>query len=512
MQLRDYQKEVIDKVLESNSKQIIVNLPMGGGKSLIISKLAEYYSNQAPVAVLTETSALVDQLDHHLKLDKEPPHIIKSGKHRQGGSNIYLIMEQSFHLNKRKEFEHLKGCIILRDELQKGIEGKRFKEIVDFLEPQKIIGLSGTPYNEKAKPYKDWEYINGISMQELIDRGYLKKPKYFIPKVIQTIDTDKLKDSGNDYNQKEAGELLSQDEILNAVRATCKQIDLNRRYTLFICSSIEQAEKTYEAIKDLADGAIVHSKKPDEFNERAIDMFKNGDLRFLVSVSKIAIGFDAPIANTLINLRPTKILRLWKQFGARHLRSNGIDEYGELYDFGKCIQNLGFVEDEYNPLEPPSQQPRYRKYIDSYVKQSDDEVVQVTKQDVEVFIKEIEKREKRKLSELSTKELVVLFDATQSVTKLADIANEFHYRKHKWRLSANAMAAMKENMARVYTILDAYGKGNATLKAYKTRLRNILNQNKKLASMIYFPDWWLEKMYENHPWWKEEMKEADEVF
>lgn len=511
MKLRPYQQEVAQKTIQSKSSRIIIDLPMGGGKSLIISKLAEHYSKQSPVVVLTETSALIDQLDYHLKLYMEPPHIIKAGKHRQSGSNIYLIMEQSFHDDKRKEFEHLKKCIILRDEIHKGIEGKRFKEIINFLEPQKIIGLSGTPYDEKARTFKEWEYINGVSMQELINQGFLKKPKYFIPKIVKSIDTDKLSESGNDYNQREAGELLSQDKILNAVRTTCKQIDLNSRYTLFICSSIEQAEKTYEIVKDLTSGAVVHSKQKEDFNEKAINMFKKGDLRFLISVSKIAIGFDAPIANTLINLRPTKILRLWKQFGARHLRSNEKDEYGELYDFGKCIQNLGFVEDEYNPLEP-QQTKEYQKYIDSYVNQSSDEVVPVTKESVEVFVEEIKRKEKENLSNLSTKDLVVLFDATQSIDKMMDIANEFNYRKYGWKYKTSTIDLAKKNMLDVYNQLELYGKGQATLKAYKTRIRNILNQGKKLASMIYFPDFLHNKFLEQHPWIIEDIQEAEDVF
>lgn len=332
MKLRDYQAEVVQKVLQSDKKEIIIELPTGAGKSVIISELAKRYQSQYPVVVLTETSALIDQLDNHLSKAGFAPNIIKAKKHRSKSNNVYLIMEQSFHSEKRRLFKNLKRCVLIRDEIHKGKEGKRFKEIVQFLEPQKIIGLSATPYDEKGKYCggSNSELIVGATALDLIAKGYLCKPKYHVVKKYK-IDESQLQESGNDYNLEVTGELLSKEEFLTGVVQLCKQIDL--KHTMIVCSSINQCEATYEAIKQInPNGTTVHSKKSDEFNEKAISMFKKGELDYIISVSKLTTGFDAPITRNLIVLRPTKVKRLHYQILGRNVRKyNPLDALLEKY-------------------------------------------------------------------------------------------------------------------------------------------------------------------------------------
>lgn len=182
-------------------------------------------------------------------------------------------------------------------------------------------------------------------------------------------------------------------------------------------------------------------------------------------------------------------------------------EYANIYDFTNNLIEHGLIEHRYDPIS--SNQSKSIERLNGFIDRSKNDIVSFTQVDFKTFVEEIKELEKQDIRNLTVVQLIDLFRTTANIPKLADIANEIHYRKHGWRLSASAMATMKENMARAYAILDAYGKGNATLKAYKTRLRNILNQNKKLAAMIYFPDFWLQQMYESHPWW---LEEADEVF
>ena len=47
-------------------------------------------------------------------------------------------------------------------------------------------------------------------------------------------------------------------------------------------------------------------------------------------------------------------------------------------------------------------------------------------------------------------------------------------------------------MQKVVDILSEYNKEISTIKAYKTRIRNVLNGEKKLASLGHFPKFFLE--------------------
>ena len=53
-------------------------------------------------------------------------------------------------------------------------------------------------------------------------------------------------------------------------------------------------------------------------------------------------------------------------------------------------------------------------------------------------------------------------------------------------------------MNKYIELLEEYGKRRSTIKAYKTRIRNILNQGKKLSAMIYFPEWLYKQTIEKY--------------
>jgi len=63
--LRDYQKDLLDKINQNNHKKICVQLATGGGKTVIFSELAENY--QGRVLILVDSSELVKQTSNHIK-------------------------------------------------------------------------------------------------------------------------------------------------------------------------------------------------------------------------------------------------------------------------------------------------------------------------------------------------------------------------------------------------------------------------------------------------------------
>jgi type I site-specific restriction endonuclease len=431
----------------------------------------------------------------------EPPNIIKAGKHRTTNSNVYLIMEQSFHHEMRLKFD-LNGCILIRDEVHKGKEGKRFNDIVNHLQPQKVIGLSATPYDERGVfcGGSNCEYIVGTTVEKLEKEGYLVPTKYYIPKIVEKLDFGQLKTSGNDYSLKDIENLFGQEVVLKYLKDFFSKFDFENRKTLIVCSTVDHAEKVANLIE--GNGAVVHSKKSDEHNQKAIEMFRNGYIDYLVSVSMLTVGFDAPIADTLINLRPTKVRRLWVQLAGRIKRPYEGKEESYLYDFGNCLVNLGFPEEYY---EPPKEAHSITKsnatsFLEQYIDNHQDEVVEVSKAKLELFIEEVKKLERQNLSKLTTEELVKLFRTTDDIEIMIRCANEYHFRKHGWKLRENTIQLMVSNALIYHDELSLVGKGGSTMKAYRTRLRNILNKNKKLASFIYFPEWFYNETKRKYPW------------
>ena len=67
VKLRDYQQEAFDKVIASDEHTLVVS-PCGSGKSLIMSELVNYFSNNGKkILFVVHRNNLLDQFNNHLK-------------------------------------------------------------------------------------------------------------------------------------------------------------------------------------------------------------------------------------------------------------------------------------------------------------------------------------------------------------------------------------------------------------------------------------------------------------
>lgn len=516
--LRPYQQRAVD-ICMKNEKEIHLDLCMGGGKSLIISELARLNNASCKVVVLTNISALIDQLEHHLKLMNIEPNIIKAGKHKKTGSNTYLIMEQSFHDNKREDFADLKNCILLRDEIHVGYHGKRYKEIITFLEPQRVIGFSGTPYDEiGCMLNKNIIPYTILTPRQATEKGWLTPLKWYIPNIVRNIDRTKLKTSGNDYSQASISEVMMTKEFGKAYADFCEKIDLVHSHTLVFCSNIEQAEWIRDImIKIEPTTEMVHSKLKTEDNELIINSFKEGFCKVLVSVSSLNIGFDAPIADTLINLRPTKVRRLANQFIFRVARLHEDKPFAKIYDIGGVINEFGFIDKEdYIPQETKEDAKAITKEnqideIESIIEFKNEEILAVSRDKIDIIIKEIEKYKQQAKRGLGIPELMKAYEASFSFEDILDFGSLIYKAIYQTEVKLSTRDWI---LNKIYETVEIVPKKETYFKkAIKTRYKNIIKQGKKPASLFYFCDFLLDNLKVNGPWlFQEAQKEQEDDF
>ena len=105
MQLRDYQKQILNKTwqaLETNNK-ILVSAPTGSGKTRMASALIdELLKHGHRVAFIVDRIELIQQ--SYNTFDKKNVSIVKAGQENLFDEKkpIQLIMIQSFHSRKDK--------------------------------------------------------------------------------------------------------------------------------------------------------------------------------------------------------------------------------------------------------------------------------------------------------------------------------------------------------------------------------------------------------------------------
>ena len=356
MKLRDYQEKTVDKALQYQliSNEIVIMSPVGSGKTLVISEIAKRVSNLNNVLIITAFSQLISQIDKTLQLFGIEPNIIKSGEHRETDSSIYLATEQSFNETRRANFEHLKRCVIIKDEIQNS-RLKRWNDIINFLNPIQIFGFTATPCNAKGELISK-HIIEAIKPKELLEKGFWSKIKYYIPSITKEYDLEKLKSSGSDYTESSNASIID-DHIGSIIKTINEQIPKEEK-TLIFAPSIESAEKINDLmINNGYSSAVVHSKKDPKENKINILKFKDefiedknlfeekrDSINVLVSVTSLSTGFDAPNAKNLVNLRITKSIVLWNQLFGRITRPYDY-EFKRIFDFGSVVERFGLLED-----------------------------------------------------------------------------------------------------------------------------------------------------------------------
>ena len=514
--------------------------------TILIAELANILSKKDNVVVLTNISALIPQLANMIKtITNEEPNVIKSGEYNTNkNSNIYLAMEQSFHEKVREQYRHLIGSYVLKDEYNKGFKGKTYGDIKKFLKPKKIIGFTATPHNAKGELFWNKEQlIEPITAKELEERGYWSKIDYIIPRASKLIDVDNMEATSTDFTDiSNAREFIKN---LEQIVASFRE-KIEGKKTLIFCSTIEQAEKYANKLKEIGFRVgVVHSNKSQQENKDVIRRFKdelkvldkdlfNQELKkeepidVLVSVTSLSIGFDAPNAEILVNLRATKSLLLYIQMIVGRI-CRPYEKYNNqktIIDYGHTVKRFGLgrdyslkmLLDGYYSKENQEEREKLYEKLMSY---EEDDLIIPSMYTYETSLNKAIEYMKKKYGYNIEIEFNSLW-YKDGFVKLIVIGSEYYNKKAdfisnqdikmatdgtiKWVLNKLAETDFGKRMKRLKTFFDNVENDTAVelyrnayerlykkfFKAFKTRIKNIALQNKKFAGIAFFGDFLLE--------------------
>jgi superfamily II DNA or RNA helicase len=124
--------------------------------------------------------------------------------------------------------------------------------------------------------------------------------------------------------------------------------------TIIMCRSIEHAQKLFDEMQQqgLSVGILTSENKTDD-----LERFRNGEIKYILSIMMISVGTDLPIAQTAISLRPIASMSLIDQFIGRVLRLYENKSISYFIDVYGSIENM-----ERFPFETPTpKEPKSRK-------------------------------------------------------------------------------------------------------------------------------------------------------
>ena len=341
--LRPYQQEAVERTVlhfrKTNDPAVIV-LPTGAGKSLVIAELARIAKQK--ILVLAHVKELVEQNAQKYKSFGLEASIFSAGlKEKSLSHQVTFASVQSLSRNLNKLNEHYSLLIIDECHRVNGDKKSQYGKVINTLKeynPQlKVLGLTATPYRlgmgwiyhhhyhgfvkgNKESPFKNC--IFELPLRYMIKHNYLTLPNE-VDAAISHYDFSSLATNAfGQYTTDDMNALLKNSE--RATQAILKQViqySETRQGVMIFAATVMHAQEilTYLPAEQ---SALITGDTPNAERDKLINQFKQKNIKYLVNISVLTTGFDAPHVDFIAILRPTESVSLYQQIVGRGLRLN----------------------------------------------------------------------------------------------------------------------------------------------------------------------------------------------
>lgn len=398
MNLRDYQQEAVYSVFryfdaeKGNAGNPLILLPTGTGKSLVIAGfldlLYKWYPNQR-VMMLTHVKELIAQnYDKLMKVWPEAPAgIYSAGLKRKEVYNLITFAGIASVAKHPKKFGKVDLIFVDEAHLISPRDATMYKKFFAALREVnpylKIIGLTATPYrlgygsivkeNEEDDALFDKVTFDATTPEAFnwfLEQGYLLP---VVPKRTKMeLDLNGVGKRGGEFIQSELQSAVNRDDATLRALEEAIECGEDRQSWLIFCSGIEHAKDACDMLNDMGISCgCIHSKLDAKERDEIIEKFKRGEFRALTNNNVLTTGFDHPMLDLIIMLRPTASAVLWVQMlgrGTRPVYAEGFDlstQEGRLQaiaaspkqnclvlDFSGNTRRLGPINDPVKPKRP----------------------------------------------------------------------------------------------------------------------------------------------------------------
>lgn len=341
-QLREYQRTAVDNVVKYFKKKrepAVVVLPTGAGKSLVIAELARVA--QGRVLVLAHVKELVEQnYDKYVSYGLSAG-IFSASLGKKDRSHKAIFGSVQSIARATDEFFDDFSLLVIDECHRVADEGAtQYQEVIKKLKERNpricILGLTATPYRlglgwiyeysqagtirtEQPRFFK--QCVFELPLSYMIKNGYLTVPlKVDIP--VTSYDFSELSEKGRMYTVAEVEEILKVQKRLTPLIIK-NIIDITERYdrqgVMIFSASVKHAEEIMSYLPP-EDSRLVVGETDLAKRSTIIQEFKQKKFKYLVNVSVLTTGFDAPHVDVIAILRPTESNSLYQQIVGRGLR------------------------------------------------------------------------------------------------------------------------------------------------------------------------------------------------
>ncbi|MGP9499820.1 DEAD/DEAH box helicase [Halomonas sp. AOP43-D1-4] len=339
--LRPYQTDAVKRVVthfRASSEPAVVVLPTGSGKSLVIAELARLARGR--VLVLAHVRELVEQNHAKYQAYGLKADIFSAGLKRKEASRQVVFGSVQSVVRNLEAFNDEGFTLLVIDECHRVSLDKdaSYRQVIDHLRAQnaklKVLGLTATPYRlgqgfiyhrhyhgmvrgSDASFFRDCVFEQPLRL--MVKQGYLAEPKR-LDMAIEGYDFSMLAPAENGhYREAELNRVVAGNRATPMIISQIVERATERHGVMIFAATVAHAEEIMGYLP--ADqAALITGATPSAERTELINAFKARELKYLVNVSVLTTGFDAPHVDLIAMLRPTESVSLYQQIAGRGLR------------------------------------------------------------------------------------------------------------------------------------------------------------------------------------------------
>ena len=359
-QLRDYQQQCVTAIVHffrRSSEPAVVVLPTGAGKSLVISELARLAKGR--VLVLAHVKELVEQNCNKYQQYGLEAGIFAAGLGlKQASQQVIFASIQSVSRNLDQFADSFSLLVIDECHRVPDDENSSYRQVITHLQQYnpgiKILGLTATPYRlgsgfiyqyhsrglvrSEQPTFFRW-CIFELPIRHLLALNYLT-PARVLDAPVLSYDFSGLKPAtGGSYREQDLALVIDKSRRVTPQIVAQIQQYAETKLGVMIFAATTNHAKEILALLPAENAALILASTPSHEREALIQAFKQQQLKYLVNVSVLTTGFDAPHVDLIAILRPTESVSLYQQIVGRGLRLFPgkveclvLDYAGNMYD------------------------------------------------------------------------------------------------------------------------------------------------------------------------------------
>jgi superfamily II DNA or RNA helicase len=321
IKLRTYQQDGIAGIrqaTEADYRRIAYTGPCGMGKTMIFSYIAhEVWSRHKRITILVHRGELVDQVDRALDA-VSVPHSFQAAGYDYRDWAVQVATVQT--LARRLDGRYPAPDVIIVDECHH-ISAAQYKAILAAWPDALVLGFTATLCRLGGDPLGNvFDYhVPGPTTPDLQMEGWLAPCVQYTPESARPLDMSSVPVRGGDYVKQEMEIRLQQSTVTGDAVAHYRKYAHQKPCVVF-CPTIAECERTAQMFCDAGYAFASVDGKMSHQQQKKITGALGKGLHGVVSCSLIDEGYDCPVIECGIDLRPTKSLSRYLQAGGRILR------------------------------------------------------------------------------------------------------------------------------------------------------------------------------------------------